>query len=146
MARCYFLCASRGSSLDQQSNNVSLFNLIEQINVPPGITVTRGAVIPVEVHAYFQLAAEEINRQFELRLVLHADSGLETLSEPLRHRSNTPRLRVRIMGLPFPPVAGAYTLGIDFRLLDEDLAAWQRQSVAWPITLVETDPRPRVTH
>ena len=25
MARCYFLCASRGSSLDQHSNNVSLF-------------------------------------------------------------------------------------------------------------------------
>jgi hypothetical protein len=145
MARCYFLCASRGSSLDQQSNNVSLFNLIEQINVPPGMAVSRGAVIPVEVHAYFQLAAEEINRQFELRLVLHAETGLETLSEPLRHRSTTPRLRVRIMGLPFPPVAGGYKLGVDFRLVD-DTGIWQRQSIGWPITLVESDPRPRVTH
>jgi hypothetical protein len=145
MARCYFLCASRGSSLDQQSNNVSLFNLIEQVNVPPGMAVPRGSVIPVEVHAYFQLAAEEINRQFELRLVLHADTGLETLSEALRHRSSTPRLRIRIMGVPFPPVAGAYTLRIDFRLLGDE-GVWQRQNVSWPIALVETDPRPRVTH
>lgn len=132
--------------MDQQSNNVSLFNLIEQINVPPGMSVPKGSVIPVEVHAYFELAVEELNRQFELRLVLHAETGLETLSEPLRHRSSTSRLRVRIMGLPFPPVAGVYTLQIDFRLLGEDAGSWQRQSMSWPITLVETDPRPRVTH
>jgi hypothetical protein len=145
MASCYFLCASRGSSLDQESNNVSLFNLIEQINVPPGLAVARGALIPIEVHAYFQLASGEINRQFELRLVLTAETGLETLSEALRHRSTTPRLRVRIMGLPFPPVAGAYRLCIDFRLV-EDMGGWQRQGITWPIVLVETDPRPRVTH
>jgi hypothetical protein len=146
MARCYFLCASRGSSLDQHSNNVSLFNLVEQITVPPGMAAARGGVIPIEVHAYFQLGADELNRQFELRMVLHAETGLETLSDPLRHRSQTPRLRVRIMGMPFPPVPGAYTLSIDFRLVGEDSGVWQRQSVGWPITLVESDPRPRVTH
>jgi hypothetical protein len=146
MARCYFLCASRGSSLDQQSNNVSLFNLVEQINVPPGAAPPHGTVIPVEVHAYFQLAHDEINRPFELRVALEADTGLETLSEPLRHRSATPRLRVRIMGLPFPPVSGGYTLRVDFRLSPEEGGVWQRQHIGWPISLVTLDPRPRVTH
>lgn len=146
MARCYFLCASRGSSLDQHSNNVSLFNLVEQVNVAPGVTPPPGALIPVEVHAYFQLEPGELNQRFQIRLALAADTGLETLSEPLEHRSATSRLRMRIMGVPFPPVSGRYTLRIDFRPTSELAEPWQRQDVAWPINIAQPEPRPRVTH
>ena len=56
MPRCYLLTLCSGSALDQQSNNVTLFNLVEQLNVPPGVPPPPGGVIPLEIHAYFTVA------------------------------------------------------------------------------------------
>jgi hypothetical protein len=97
------------------------------------------------VHAYFQLAVTQLNREFEMRFALCAETGLETLSEVFRHRVTAARFRVRTLGLPYPPVIGQYSLQVDFRMLGED-TRWQRQSAAWPIALHEIDVRPRVTH
>ena len=102
MAHCYLLCISSGSAIDRQSNNVSLFSLVEQINVPPRLNPPPRTLIPVEVHAYFQLGMAALNREFELRFVLCADTGLETLSEVFRHRVNSPRFRVRTLGCRIP--------------------------------------------
>ncbi len=145
MAHCYLLCVSSGSAIDRHSNNVSLFSLVEQINVPARAAPPSRGVIPVEVHAYFQLGATQLNREFEMRFALCAETGLETLSEVFRHRVTAPRFRVRTLGLPYPPVAGHYSLQVDFRMVGED-ARWQRQSAAWPIALHEVEPRPKVTH
>jgi hypothetical protein len=144
LAHCYLLCISSGSALDRQSNNVSLFNLVEQINVPARQNPPPRALIPVEVHAYFQLGIAALNRELELRFVLCADTGLETLSEVFRHRVTAQRFRVRTLGLPYPPVAGQYSLQVDFRMTDEP--RWQRQSASWPIALQEIEQRPKVTH
>jgi hypothetical protein len=145
LAHCYLLCVSSGSAIDRHSNNVSLFGLVEQINVPAGAPPPPRGLIPVEVHAYFQIAGTELNREFELRYALCAETGLETLSEVFRHRATASRFRVRTLGLPYPPVAGQYQLQVDFRLSGDD-AAWQRQPAAWPIALHELERRPRVTH
>jgi hypothetical protein len=145
LAHCYLLCVSSGSAIDRQSNNVSLFSLVEQINVPPRALPPPRGLIPVEVHAYFQLAMTQLNREFEMRFALCAETGLETLSEVFRHRVTASRFRVRALGLPYPPVIGQYSLQVDFRMVDED-ARWQRQSAAWPIALHEIDVRPKVTH
>lgn len=153
MAHCYLLCVSSGSAIDRQSNNVSLFNLIEQINVPPRAPPPPRGLIPVEIHAYFQLAPEQVHREFELRFALRAESGLETLSEIFRHRVTAQRFRVRTLGLPYPPVVGQYSLHVDFRMapVASDLRvseepSWQRQATTWPIALCELEQRPRVTH
>ena len=145
MVHCYLLCVSSGSAIDRQSNNVSLFSLIEQINVPPNMPPPPRGVIPVEVHAYFQLGSADMNREFEMRFVLCAETGLETSSEVFRYKVSAPRFRVRTLGLPYPHVVGQYTLHVDVRLVGED-SRWQRQSASWPVALNEIDPRPKVTH
>ncbi len=145
MVNCYLLCVSSGSAIDRQSNNVSLFSLVEQINVPARSAPPPRGLIPVEVHAYFQLDSAQLNRDFEMRFALCAETGLETLSEVFRHRVTAPRFRVRTLGLPYPPVLGQYYLQVDFRMLGDE-ARWQRQSASWPIALNEIETRPRVTH
>jgi hypothetical protein len=144
MPQCYLLGISAGSSLDQQSNNVSLFNLVEQVNVPPGAPPPPNNLLPLELHAYFRLSPEELGKTLEMRFALLAPSGLETLSEVVRHTCATPRYRTRTLGLPFPPVVGHYELRVDFRLSPQ--APWQRDALAWPISFVEIESKPRVTH
>lgn len=145
MAQCYLLCISSGSAIDRHSNNVSLFTLVEQINVPAGTPPPPRGLIPVEIHTYLLLAGGELNRDFELRYALCAETGLETLSDVFRHRATTSRFRIRTLGLPYPPVAGQYQLQVDFRIAGDE-ARWQRQAAAWPIALHELERRPRVTH
>jgi hypothetical protein len=138
------LAVTSGSSLDQYSNNVTLFNLVEQLNVPPGAPPPQGGVIPLEVHAYFQLAPHEVNQAFDVRFAMVAASGLETLTDAFSHKSVTPRYRTRTVGLPFPPVPGQYELHVDWREAGSE--GWHREPVAWPIAIVEASPRPPVTH
>lgn len=143
--RCYLLCVTSGSSVDRQSNNVSLFNLIEQINVPATAMPAPRGVIPVEIHAYFELDPPGAPRELELRFSLRAETGLETFSEVFRQRVSGARFRIRAMGLPAPPVVGGYSLHVDARWVELD-EAWQRQAATWPIRLNVLEPRPQVTH
>jgi hypothetical protein len=143
VSKCYLLALTSGSSLDQYSNNVSLFNLVEQINLPPQ-PPPPGALLPLEVHAYFQLLPHEMNTSFEIRFVLVASSGLETASPFFKHKSQTPRYRTRAFGLPVPPIFDQYELKVDFRL--EGHAGWTRDSALWPLSVVESAPQDVVTH
>ena len=145
MPTCYLLAVCVGSSVDQHSNNVSLFNVVEQLNVPPGAPPPPGGLVPLEVHAYFVLSQAEIGAPFEIRFALIAPSGLETFSEVFSHRSVTPRYRTRTLGLPFPPVAGQYELRLDWRPAGQH--GWTREALRWPVAIVEAaPPTERVTH
>ncbi len=144
MPHCYLLGVCAGSSLDQQSNNVTLFNLVEQVNVPPGAPPPPRNQIPLEVHAYFRVPPTEIGSSIEMRFALIAPSGLETFSDVVTHRVATPRFRTRTLGVPFPPVIGHYDLRVDFRT--EGTQRWTRDPLAWPISFVEIERKPRVTH
>lgn len=146
MPSCYLLTLCSGSSLDQHSNNVSLFNLVEQINFRSGTTPTPGTLIPLEVHAYFDFAPNEFGFSFELRFVLVSmETSLETPSDTFSYRSMTARFRTRTLGMPLPPVVGAYQLRVEWRTTGTHV--WSREPLAWPIAIVETSPEPpRVTH
>lgn len=144
MPRCYLLTLCSGSALDQQSNNVTLFNLVEQLNVPPGAPPPPGGLVPLEIHAYFALAPDEIGEPFEVRYVMQAGSGIETFSDIVRYRSSTARYRTRTVGLPMPPVTGHYSLRVDWRSSGRE--GWQREPAAWPISIVELVARPAITH
>jgi hypothetical protein len=142
--RCYLLAVCSGSSVDQQTNNATLFNLVEQINVAPGAPPPPRGLIPLEIHAYFQLEGSELDVPFEMRFVLVAATGLETPTDPQGYRSATVRYRTRTVGVPFPPVTGAYELRVDFRASGEH--AWRRDPLRWPLSIVEFVPKPHVTH
>lgn len=144
MPRCYFLGVCSGSSLDQGSNNVSLFNLIEQLNLPPGAKPPQSGVIPVELHAYWTLEPEEIGHSFQTRFVmLSLESGLELPTDVTQHQSQTPRFRTRVLGLPHPPVIGQYSLKVDWRT--DDSGGWVREHAIWPVNVVEFQTRSAVT-
>jgi hypothetical protein len=144
MPRCYFLSVASGSSVDQQSNNVTLFNLVEQINVPPGAPPPPRGLVPLEIHAYFHVAQTEIGKDFELRFVMVASTGLETPTDAYTHRAVTPRYRTRTCGLPFPPVAGHYELVVDCRPAGNE--GWRREAVTWPVAIIEESPQKQAVH
>lgn len=144
MPNCYLLVACGGSSLDQNSNNFSLFNLVEQVNVPPNTPPPDKGLIPLEIHAYWRVGTEEVGNDYEARFVLVAESGLETPSEIFKFRSITPRFRTRSFGMPIPPVIGAYELRVDWRQASN--ATWIRDESSWPVSLVEQQPQGVVTH
>jgi hypothetical protein len=144
MPKCYLLAVSGGSSLDQHSNNITLFNLVEQLNFPKHALPPPGTQMPLEVHAYFQLDPRELNQKFEIRFVLVADTGLELPTDAFPHRATTQRYRTRTFGLPAPPVAGSYELKVDSRAAGTE--TWTRDSRGWPLLVVHAEPRPAVTH
>ena len=142
--KCYLIAVAGGSSLDRYTNNVTLFNLVEQLNWPKGQVAPPGVVLPLEVHAYFELAPEELNQRFDVRFTLVASTGLETVTDSFSHRSSTARYRTRTVGLPMPPVVGEYWLCVDTRQTDS--SSWQRDRLSWPLIFAEAEPRPAVTH
>ncbi len=144
MPKCYLLAVASGSSLDRYSNNVTLFNLVEQLNFPKDRLPPPGSVLPLEVHAYFELEPHEVNQSFDVRFSLVAPTGLETVTDPFAHKSTTSRFRTRTIGLPVPPVAGTYDLRVDTRRGATD--GWRRDTLIWPLIVAETEPRPAVTH
>ncbi|HEX3773153.1 MAG TPA: hypothetical protein VHV51_01750 [Polyangiaceae bacterium] len=144
MPRCYLLTLSSGSSLDQQSNNVSLFNIVEQLNLPRNVEPPPGALLPLEIHAYFHLDTTELNQRFEMRFALVASSGLETLTDAHAHKSPTLRYRTRTMGLPVPPIADSYQLRVDLRAVGSE--QWARDPLAWPLVVAQAEARPAITH
>lgn len=144
MPRCYLLAVCGGSSLDQHSNNITLFNLVEQIQVRPGAPPPNNRLIPLEIHAYYEFAPGELNKSFDVRFALVAEFGLETFTNVYTHRPVAPRLRTRTLGLPFPPVSGRYTLRVDMR--EAGTQGWIRDGCGWPVSFTEAEVRPRTTH
>lgn len=144
MPRCYLLTLASSSSLDQQSNNVSLFNVVEQINLPRGVEPPPGALLPMEIHAYFQLDPGELNQRLEMRFALVASSGLEALTDVHTHKSATMRYRTRTMGMPVPPIEGSYQVRVEWRAAGTE--HWSRDPMSWPLVVAMAEPRPAVTH
>ncbi len=144
MPRCYLLTLASSSSVDQQSNNVSLFNVVEQVNLPRGVEPPPGALLPMEIHAYFQLDPSELNQRLEVRFALVAETGLEALTEAYPHKSGTLRYRTRTMGVPVPPVPGNYQVRVDYRIAGSE--HWQRDLASWPLIVALAEARPAVTH
>lgn len=144
MPKCYLLAVVGGSSLDRYSNNITLFNLVEQLSFPKDRPPPPGAVLPLEIHAYFQLEPHEIHQRFEIRFCLVATTGLETVTDSFSYRSPTARYRTRTMGLPAPPVEGSYEVCVDTRQAATE--SWRRQALTWPLLIAESESAPPVTH
>lgn len=144
MPKCYFLTLCGGSSLDQHSNNVTLFNIVEQVNLQPNQDPPPGAYLPLEVHAYFLLGPGELAQPFEVRFALVAPTGLELLTDATSHKSTTPRYRTRSLGLPAPAVPGNYQLCVDIR--QPGTEGFTRDSSTWPLVVARLEARPAVVH
>jgi hypothetical protein len=127
------IALAAGSSVDQQSNNVTLFNLVEQVSIPAGVDPPPGSRVPLEMHAYLRLSGSELGREFEMRF-----------ADPKTHRGAAARIRTRALGVPFPAMLGHYELRVDFRVPGEE--EWSRDESSWPIAFLKAETKPPVTH
>ncbi len=141
---CYLITLCSGASLDQHSHNISLFNLVEQINLPPLSSVPGRQNLPLEVHAYLRMASGEENQVFEFRYALVSQNGLDSYSEPIVHQIKTPRYRMRSLGLPMPLTTGQYSIHLEYRRQGEE--EFKRDPLGWPLTFRREEQAPSVTH
>ncbi len=144
MPSCYLIALCSGASLDQHSNNISLFNLVEQINLPVETSTAAHRSIPLEVHSYLRLAPDELNQVFEFRYVLVSEDGLDAYSEPVTHQIKTARYRMRSVGLPMPVSTGEFTLQLEYRAKGQE--DFLRDSLSWPVHFRRDEKPPSITH
>jgi len=140
MPECYLLAVARTSSLDSATNNWSLFNLVEQMQVlADQVGITKQFTLPLEVHVYWQLSSEEINREFQFRLVARKGSE-ETALKPLTLKTDKSRYRIRLQGFAIPYV-GDVRLETEWRFGERE--KWRRCSIFWPLQIqVESSTSP----
>lgn len=136
MAKPYLIAVCVGSTLDQRTNNFTLFNLVEEVQ-----TNTAPVDLPLEVHAYYQFDEAERGREHELRVALiSTDDGGIWHSRPVPIVSQHRRHRVRLQGLHFPAF-GLFAVFSEVRAREgERETKWERSLFAWPI-LVRELPR-----
>jgi hypothetical protein len=125
MPRCYLIAVAQGSSLDSSSNNWSLFTLVEEIKVPDF-----PCLLPMEFHTYWQFAPDELNVDFEIRLVFVPTEGAPQYYPTASLKSATPRLRIRARGMRLE-APGDYELRLEWREPQSD--QWTRLDVYWPL-------------
>jgi len=129
MPRAYLLAICSGSSVDRELNNVSLFNLVEQVAAP---AFEPGMSLPLELHAYWEAGPGEIGAELECRFVLLRDGGLSGAPSPaIRFRQDAPRVRARALGLPVP-APGPHRLAVEWRRIGEE--RWTREAAMWPVS------------
>lgn len=128
MAENYLLAIAAGSSLDVSTNNYSLFSLIEQVGV-----LRLPAPLPFEIHTYWQFSPEEVDNDFELRVVLIAPDGGEQTGRTIDLRSDSARVRLRIQGFPDirPQVVGLHRLRVEIR--QRGTLPWARSPAFCPL-------------
>jgi hypothetical protein len=124
MAECYLLALCTSSALDGVTNNWSLYNLIEQVQVE-GVP----AVLPWELHVFLKYGEGEVGAEFELRVVFSSGSG-EVTSNPVRFRSVSARHRLKLTPIPVPQY-GAQKIQFDLRKVGAD--QWERNPAFWPL-------------
>jgi hypothetical protein len=129
MPRAYLLAVSSGSSVDRDTANVSLFHLIEQVELPE---LPPNLRLQLELHAYWEVAPDELGAELECRFLLTRDGRpAGEPSPPIRFRPDAPRVHARAIGLPVPGL-GAHRLGIEWRRKGDE--PWIREPAQWPIT------------
>lgn len=90
------------SSIDQERNNVSLFNVIDQVNIPRKFFQTKGISLSHEIITLWRrilstdIAGGEINVDISIVLIDSDGNVLSRLVTPLRFNAHSRRARLRI--------------------------------------------------
>jgi hypothetical protein len=125
--RCFMIAVAQGSTLDRYSNNFSLFLLLEQFR-PSAYP----AHLAVFTHAFFEVDADEVGIEQQVRLVVVGGNQDAFVSGPVSFKPAGERHRVRISGLAFPQ-PGLFRVMVEWRTGGDEGAAWNREAAGWPI-------------
>jgi hypothetical protein len=137
MPSCYLLAVARGSVLSVDTNAFTLFELVEQFQLSASNAAPDALVqLPFELHAYWSFGPDEIDVDYEIRLLARSDSA-ETFDVPVTHlKSSTQRLRMRSVGIGLR-MHSCRSLVVEWRKQGE--TAWNREPIEWPF-LVDVIP------
>lgn len=127
---CYLLAVAEGSSLDAESNNYSLFELVEKVIVAPDAP-KEGLVLKLETHCYWEFLPSEVDVPFEIRIVAVRGED-ERAGQTFSIRSTKSRMRVRLQGTPVL-LEGEVRLRAEWRREGEE--NWHRDSAWWPLEI-----------
>ncbi|MFO0681126.1 MAG: hypothetical protein U0234_03700 [Sandaracinus sp.] len=130
MPRCYLLCLAQSSSIDLDTNEVSLFQLTEEVDLQAD---DLAATDRFEIHSCWEFAPTEIGQAYDVRfLVTRTIAGAErfasrthTISAPV------PRLRMRTRGFVVPG-AGRCGLRVEWSVAGQ--GQWNDAGLEWPLT------------
>ncbi len=120
------LAVAQASTLDHYTNNFSLFLLFEEFR--PSHYPARLGVFS---HAFFEIDAEEVGVDFEVRLIVVRGAETAFVSELVDVRPSGDRHRVRVSGLVIPE-PGTYGMWVEWRRKGGD-SEWLREAASWPI-------------
>jgi hypothetical protein len=124
-----------GSAVDSETNNYTLYNLIERAQIPVSVlsAAPRELNTPFEGLAWIRFAEEERDRPHEIRfewLDANGDTAVAMSPFPLASPSETHRVRQR--GLAIPTNVGEYVLTACTRPQGGE---WTRGDARWAFAL-----------
>lgn len=127
MPRCYLCALSWNSSIDRDTNNMSIFHLIEHTQLR---TSDVPGFLPFQVHHYWEFEESERGQDYQFRTVVIRPSKDRWESEPYDSRSRAPRNRLRATGIR--------VLGAGIHLVTAESRAtgtedWSPAGLAWPL-------------
>lgn len=130
MPKCICLITCQGASLDQATQNWTLFSTVEQVSTP-----FLGVPHPLETITFWHVPDAELNKKFKLRLVLETENGNQRAAETpeLEFVAGARRHRLRILGFPFPATPGHYVAKVEWRSAES--ATWQKEAAEWRVEI-----------
>lgn len=131
MLDCYLVAVARLSTIDRATNTISVFHLVEQVQVSEV-----PAELPLEVHTYWAFEPADLNVEHEFRIVFIGPDGVESLSETLPLTSSVARFRMIGQGVR-APAFGACAVTVVWRRGGG--ADWTRAPIRWPL-IVQREP------
>jgi hypothetical protein len=136
--RCYILTACAGTAVDRDTNNVTMFNMMEEALLPAPFVA--GALVGIQTLVGLQAGPGELGREVDVRLVwCKVDAGDEP-SVVHRIQVTHPRVRIRAALLKLPTTPGQYDLRLEWKWAGEE-EQWHREAATWPLLLsVQPDP------
>lgn len=135
MPRIYFVGVCLTSMVDQRTNNMSLINLVEQVQAPSLPTT-----FPFEVHVYAELDEVDRGRPHHVRIVVTDRQGEHVLvAAPTRIESLAARHRLVSQDLLLDR-AGYFLVTAEIAPADVESPRWVRFPGGWPLEVTQGPP------
>lgn len=139
MIDCYFLGVCRGSALDRDTNNFTLFQLIEEVQVPEAAI---GTALPFELHFYIAVTGDSLNGRADFQILWKDQNGGEDVrgANVFPIDLSHPRVRTRTGAVQLPPRPGHFRIYLEWRMAGAE--SWTRSFASWPFVLSIADEPP----
>ncbi|UOG30244.1 hypothetical protein [Leptospira noguchii] len=134
MPLCNSIIIAQLSSIDQESNNLSLYSCIEEVG-----SVDLNIQYPFQILSFWRIVSEnELDKEYSVRFkFINEKSKQRAVSETLKIKFQNARIRLRIAGFHTPPEEGVFK--VKAYIVNEDLSEIE-QPAEWYIDVKKITP------